>query len=70
MNIKIGPYLKWWGPYQIADLLQKVGVSEDTCEKIGEKMPDWVTDVCQWVYDKRNRNIKIHIDKWDTWSNK
>lgn len=68
MKVKIGPYLTWWGPYQIADLLQKVGISEDTCEKIGDKMPDWVTDVCQWVYDKRSRTVEVHIDKYDTWS--
>ena len=68
MKIKIGPYVKWWGPYQIADLLQYVGVSEDRCFDIGEKMPEWVNKVCYWVDGKRKRKQKIHIDYWDTWN--
>ena len=68
MKIKIGPYVKWWGPYQIADLLQYVGVSEDSCHKIGDSMPEWVTKVCEWIHSKRERSIKIRIDKYDTWN--
>jgi hypothetical protein len=29
MRVKIGPYRNWVGPYQLADLLQKFGVSKD-----------------------------------------
>ena len=69
MKINIGPYLNYWGPYQIADLLQYVGVSEDRCEKIG----DWLAktplnDLCQWIMKKRKRREKIHIDNYDVWS--
>ena len=67
MKIKIGSYKNWWGPYQIADLLQWVGFSEDTCLKIGDKSPDWVTNLCEWVASKRRRKIKIKIHDYDVW---
>ena len=65
----MGKYPRWWGPYQIADLLQKVGVSEDRCGEIG----DWIDDTqlsnfCNWVESKRKRKIQVRIDKYDTWS--
>lgn len=69
MKVKIGGYLTYWGPYQIADLLQKVGVSEDKCHQIGKWLSDtWFGDLCQWIHDKRNRTIKIKIDDYDVWS--
>ena len=65
----MGPYKNWIGPYQIADLLQKVGVSENQCDKLG----DWIADTqlsnfCNWVESKRKRKIQVRIDKYDTWS--
>lgn len=71
MKVKIGPYVDWFGPYQMAHLLQKVGVSEDRCYAIGEWLSDNVPvlgKICQWIYDKRGRTVKIHIDKYDVWS--
>jgi len=69
MKAYIGPYLTWWGPYQIADLLQKVGVSEDRCHDIGKRLSEtWVGDLCQWIHDKRTRNVSIKLDPWDSWS--
>lgn len=70
MRVYIGPYKNYWGPYQIADLLQKVGVSEERCDKIGEWLGEtWVNDFCQWVYKKRGeRKVKVRIDYYDTWS--
>ena len=69
MKVFIGKYPQWWGPYQIADLLQKVGVSEDRCSEIG----DWIDDTqlsnfFNWVESKRKRKIQVRIDKYDTWS--
>lgn len=70
MKIYIGPYKNWVGPYQIADLLQYVGVSEDRCRLIGEwldkKTP--LTKVCKWFYNKRKRNVKIKIHNYDVWN--
>ena len=28
----------------------------------------WLSRLCSWIYNKRKRNIKVKIDKWDTWS--
>ena len=60
MKVYIGPYRNWWGPYQLANLLQKVGVSDDRCDKIGEWLSDtWVDDLCQWIDSKEKRKIKV-----------
>lgn len=69
MYIKIGPYKDFIGTYQIIDLLQKVGISEDRCEKVSDWLSDtWAHDVCEWIDSKRKRSIKVRIDKYDTWS--
>ena len=69
MRVNIGPYRTWWGPYQIADLLQRVGVSEDRCHLIGEWLAGtWVNDICQLVENKKKRKVKVHIDYYDIWS--
>lgn len=69
MRVKIGPYVNWVGPYQVADLLQYVGVSEDRCHKIGEWLSNtWVGDLLHWVHSKKKRKIKVQLDPWDTWS--
>jgi hypothetical protein len=67
MKVYIGPYKKWWGPYQIAELIPFV--SEDTSEKIGDWLAKtWVNDVCEWIHSKQERKIKVRIDRYDTWS--
>lgn len=69
MKVKIGPYLQWWGAYQICDQFQKIGVSEDTTYKMGQWLSEtWVQTVCEWIYSKRKRTVKIHIDHYDVWS--
>jgi len=69
MFVKIGPYRSWIGPYQIADTLKIFGVSEDRCHTIGKWLADtWVGSFCNWVDKKKNRKIKVIIDKYDTWS--
>lgn len=68
MKVYIGPYKRWFGPYQIADLLKYVGVSDDRCFDIGGMFPDWFNRICQWFYDLRPRKIKVRIDEYDTWS--
>lgn len=69
MKVYIGPYVNWWGPYQIADLLQYVGVSKDTCHKIGHWLSEtWVGTLAQKIHDKRSRSVRIRIDAYDTWS--
>jgi hypothetical protein len=68
MKVHLGPYLKYWGPYQIADLLQYVGVSEERCDKIGVWLAETrLNDICQWIYEKRKRKIEVRIDNYDVW---
>ena len=69
MYIKIGPYKNWIGPYQLTDLLQKVGVSENQCDKLGMWLSGTkLANLCKWVDSKRKRKIQVRIDKYDTWS--
>lgn len=81
MKVKIGPYLNWIGPYQLADRIffWTETYPEDTMKedrwdyKARDKLADvlansWVADFCNWIYKKQNRKIKIKIDHYDTWS--
>ena len=69
MKVKIGKYIRYSGPYQIADWLQKVGVSEDTCFRIGEKLSNtWLNDLCEWIQNKRKRTVKVTIHDYDVWN--
>lgn len=69
MYVKIGKPPTWIGPYQIADLLQKVGVAEDTCYEVGNwlntKTP--VGKLCSWIYKKRDQTRLVRVDPWDSW---
>ena len=69
MKVKIGPYRNWIGPYQIASILKYVGVSEDRYHDLGAMLSKtWLNDFCQWIHDKRERKVKIKIDKYDSWN--
>lgn len=70
MKVKIGNFPTWWGPYQIANLLQYVGVSEDRCHEIGGWLADKtpLSTVCEWIHSKRKRTMTVKLDYWDTWN--
>lgn len=70
MKVYIGPYTYWTGPYQLADILQKFGVSEDRCYEIGEWLDDKtpLTKICRWIDTLKKRKVQIHIDNYDTWN--
>ena len=101
MKINIGPYTRWFGPYQLAEALcfwakpvkDEWGIESkpDWVHNFGEwlahgsVLPDptpenpvspWRDDrpitalykFLQWVESKKKRKIKVHIDRWDTWS--
>lgn len=79
MKVKLGPYLTWWGPYQIAELIfgnPDKYVEEDKRtwrHKYSERFGDWLAstkfaDFCQWIYDKRKRQVYVHIDNYDVWN--
>jgi len=66
MKVYLGPYRSWFGPYQMCNLLQHVGVSDDTCNKLAKKLPE---KPFQWFQDKfKKRKIKVKIDYYDVWS--
>lgn len=69
MYVKIGPYRNYYGPYNLADLLKYVGVSEDRRAAIGEWLDNtWVRKLFEWYYKKFSRKVKVRIDRYDTWS--
>jgi hypothetical protein len=84
MKVTIGPYKTWIGTYQIADKVffwvNRKGVFPDDDPrwsrwdyKLADSFGDWlastwVTQVCNWLSEKRKRNIKVRIDEYDTWS--
>ncbi len=66
MKVDIGPFPKWFGPYQFARLLKYVGVAPDTCDMIAEKYIPSAPFV--WLQNlKGERKVKIHIDNYDAW---
>lgn len=69
MKIHIGPYLNYFGPYQAADLLMHVGVSEDRCHRIGHYLSDTLLgDLLNRIHDWKKRKVKIRIDEYDSWN--
>ena len=79
MKIYIGPYKNSIGPYQIMDAIffwheryPEDKLAERWDYKLHDRMSEWlagtwVNDLCEWIQSKRERNIKIRIDPWDTW---
>jgi hypothetical protein len=81
MKVYLGPYVSWLGPYQLTDKLffwTEKYPEDKTLEerwdykakdKFGDWLADtWVTKFLNWVYSKRNRKEKVHIDYYDVWS--
>ena len=75
MKVYIGPYTKWVGVFQIVDFFMKplksFGVNEDMRFDVGEwidgKIPQ-IHNLLNWVDSKKERNVKVKIDKYDTWN--
>lgn len=83
MKINIGPYTNWIGPYQIAEKLL-FWMNKDADKRVfkfgcflahgtfdTELETDhetWLYKVCNWIQSKKKRRVKIHIDRYDTWS--
>ena len=79
MKVKIGPYINWIGPHQIAEKIlfwKEGGYSEDNAVyKLGNWLsedkhgnPSWLTKACEWIHTKRKRTVKIKLHDYDTWS--
>jgi hypothetical protein len=79
MKVKIGPYLNWYGPYQITDYIffWTKRRYDDEIErwdyKLKDQFGDWLADTwvgtfCNWIQEKRKRTEIVRIDPYDTWS--
>ena len=84
MKVYIGPYKNYIGPYQIMDMLffwQNKYAEENLLERwdyklhekiakllAGKNHDSWCSKLCEWIHSKRDRKIKIHIHKYDTWN--
>lgn len=84
MKINIGPHINYISPYNFIDKLffWQYRYSSDALldrwdyklsDKIGkflggENHDSWLSKLCAWIHSKRQRTIKIHIDKYDTWN--
>jgi hypothetical protein len=66
MKVYIGPYKDWFGPYQAAKLLRYLGFSEETCDKIGDWLPEKLFEFIDKMRGERRVKVKIH--EYDTWS--
>lgn len=70
MQIEIGPYKNYIGPYQIAEkILFWMDKEDDRVSYFGEWLSKtWIQSVCTWVDSRRKRNIQINIEPFDVWS--
>jgi len=69
MKINIGPYPRWFGPYQLAEkILFWKNDDDDAVFALGEWLDKHtpIARIAQWFYGKRK--TKIRIDPYDTWS--
>lgn len=75
----IGPYqiaemLCWWVP-KVKDPTDIIARKPDWVHDFGTWLSEdrhgndsWLTKLCQWVESKRQRQIYVRIDKYDSWS--
>ena len=69
MKINIGPYPRWFGPYQIAEkLLFWKDKDDDVVFAFGDWLDKYtpIARISQWFFSKRK--VKVRIDPYDTWS--
>jgi hypothetical protein len=68
MKVYFGPYKNWIGPYQVANLITKIGFSEEKADNLGEWLSNtWLDKFLNWVHKKKKRKVKVRIDDYDTW---
>lgn len=76
MKVKIGPYVDWIGPYQIAEMLMFWrNKDDDRVFKFGSRLaenkdgsPTRLMKVCEKIYSFKKRKVVIKLDKYDTWN--
>lgn len=77
MQVRIGPYLNWLGPYQIAEkiLFWKDRYEDESVHKFGAWLANdakgndsYLTKFCEWIHSKKKRKVQIKLHKYDTWN--
>lgn len=82
MKVKLGKYIHWIGPYQIADIVffwvekypdPSTGIEHRWDYRLHDRFGTWlagtwVMDFCEWIQSKRKRTVKVKIDHYDVWS--
>lgn len=72
MKVYIGPHVNWFGPYQLAEkiLFWKDKYNDDSVHALGEKLASIkpIASFLTWMYDRKQRKVKIHIDGYDVWN--
>lgn len=71
MKVYIGPYVNWFGPYQLAEkILFWRDKDDDSVHEFGEKLSksNLLVAICKYIDSKINRKIQVRIDNYDTWS--
>jgi hypothetical protein len=69
VKVNIGPYPRWFGPYQIAEkILFWKNKDDDAVFALGEWLDKHtpIAEIASWFFHKRK--VKIRIDPYDTWS--
>jgi hypothetical protein len=69
VKINIGPYPRWFGPYQLAEkILFWKDKDDDAVFAFGELLDKYtpIARISQWFFSKRK--VKVRIDPYDTWS--
>lgn len=76
MRVKIGPYVNWIGPYQIAEkiLFWKDKEEDRSVHNFGKWLAggknhkSWLYSFCEWVHEKKKRKVIIKLDRYDSWN--
>lgn len=69
MKFIIGKPVNYIGPYQIAELLKYIWISEDTRYKVGTFLHNTkLNTFCEWLDTKRKRKVKAKIEPYDVWN--
>lgn len=82
MRVKIGKYVDWLGPYQIADKvffwLDRYPEDDDSRMHnlrdrlatflAGKKNDSYLAKFCQWVHEHKKRKEYVKLDYYDHWN--
>ena len=70
MKVSISTFVEWIGPYQLARKITLGLLPEKYEHAFGDWLADinWLCNFLQWNYNRKERRIKVHIDRWDLWS--